>query len=186
MADKRCKFNRKIITAIAAALMLLIGISTYVTIAFMKRESKPITNKFVGTATAIEVSEDFNGTVKKNVTATNTGKASAYIRIQLESHRENDAGNPIGGADLPTFTPGTGWLDAGNGLYIYSKPVKSGEKPAAALIGSTGITLQQYTDDMGGKQVVTVVAESVQASPADAVKEMWNVNVAADATLSLK
>lgn len=177
--------NRKIWLALAVVVIVVTAISG-MTLAYEKRESGNITNTFVADNAGVKLNEEFDGSVKKNVSVTNTGSVVSYIRVQLVSYRVNDAGNRIGGtASIPAFTPGNGWLNAGNGLYIYSKPVAA-SATTAALIGSAGITLQQYTDVDGGKQVVDVIADCVQSNPSDAVKSLWGVDVAADGTLSLK
>ena len=57
------------------------------------------------------VTEDFDGTTKKNVNVTNTGDIDAYLRVKLVTYRVNDDGQHIGGtAAIPAFTPGDGWV----------------------------------------------------------------------------
>ena len=177
--------NRRI--WLALSLIVIFAMTTAnMTIAYEKRESAKIVNTFIADNAGAKLVETFDGTVKKNVTVTNSGGVVTYIRIQLVTYRVNDAGERIGGtATVPTFTPGEGWLNAGNGLYIYSKPVGT-KKTTTPLIGAGGITLQKYTDADGGKQVVDVIADCIQSNPAAAVQEMWGVTVGNNAVLALK
>ena len=165
-----------LVLAISLALVLVLSLG--VTFALLKNESNSVTNTFHGVANSVEVDEEFDGTVKKNVTANNTGNVPAYVRIHLVTYRVDEAGQPIGGeAAIPTFTPGEGWISAGEGMYIYSKVVAGGASPEDPLIGEDGITLQEYDDDCGGKQVVEVYAESVVSADAEAVEEAWGVSI---------
>ena len=100
--------------------------------------------------------------------------------VKLVSYRVNDAGQHIGGiANVPDFTPGTGWVKNGD-YYYYKQPVNPGEKPAHDLIGSINL-IGSYTDADGGKQVIEVMAEAIQAKGvADdgtkAVVKAWGVD----------
>ena len=100
--------------------------------------------------------------------------------MKLVAYRVNDEGQHIGGeAEIPAFTPGAGWVKNGD-YYYYTKPVAPGAQPAADLIDS--ITLSgSYTDADGGKQVIEVMAEAIQAKGvADdgtkAVVKAWGVD----------
>lgn len=184
------KKHRTLIAILAAISVLSIG--TGITLAILSEKTPAITNTFTPANASVAVREEFNGVLKKNVTVYNDGDLHEYVRIKLVTYRVDDNGKPIGGAAaIPAFTPGTGWLSTGNDTYIYSLPVAPKSSPAQPLIGASGIELKDYAADTadlyGGKQVIEVIAESVQSSPADAVKEAWNVNVnAATGAISLK
>lgn len=170
--------------AVAALLALLAGLTIGGTVAYLLDRTEPVVNQFTPSEVTVDVDENFDGTVKKNVTAVNTGNIPAYIRITLVTYRVNEAGQRIGGtAQIPSFTPGEGWIKKNDGCYYYTKPVAPGESPDAPLIGEDGINLQKYDDADGGKQVVEVIAEAIQAEPADAVKSAWGVTVQADGTI---
>ena len=47
--------------------------------------------------------------------------------------------------------------------------------PENPLIGTSGITLSEYTDVDGGKQVIEVMAEAIQSQPDDAVRQAWGI-----------
>ena len=150
------------------------------TLAYLFTNTEPVENIFTPSYVSCSVTEEFNGTIKRNVNVTNTGNIDAYIRVKLVTYRVNDEGDHIGGiAKIPDFTPGAGWVENGD-YYYYTKPVAPDEQPADALISSITLT-DPYDDADGGKPVIEVMAEAIQANGvADngtkAVKEAWGVD----------
>lgn len=164
--------------ALFSSILLLTVVAVGGTVAFLITQTDPVVNTFTPSHVTCEVTEDFNGTVKSNVNVTNTSDTEAYIRVKFITYRVNAAGQRIGGiAEIPAFTPGTNWKEH-NGFYYYTLPVAAGGKPANDLIGSTGITLVEYNDVDGGKQVIEVMAEAIQSKPAQAIGESWGVVIA--------
>ena len=165
------------------SLLVLVCVSVGGTLAYLKSTSS-VNNTFTVGHVNTEVKETFNGTVKSNVTAKNTGDVPAFIRIKLVTYRVNEKNETIGGkAVIPDFNMGTNWFEY-DGFYYYSEPVQPGLNPGATgeeqlgtpLIGTPGITLAgNYPDSDGGKQVIEVIAEAIQASPAEAVSEAWGI-----------
>ncbi len=170
--------NIKGITALIAVVLVLTMVIG-VTVAFLSTKTDPVENKFTPSKVSVEVEEEFDGTVKSNVNVKNTGDIAAYVRVRLVTYRVNDAGDVIGGtAKIPAFTPGSGWVKNGD-YYYYTSPVNPGASPAVALIES--ITLQSYNDADGGKQVIEVLAEGIQADGTDstgksAAESAWGVD----------
>ena len=147
------------------------------TLAWLVANSGPVTNTFTPATVSCEVEETFNNNVKSNVNVKNTSNIDAYLRVKLVTYRVNEAGRHIGGtAEIPTFTPGANWVKHGD-FYYYTLPVAPGAVPAEPLIGDSGITLSEYTDVDGGKQVIEVMAEAIQSVPAKAVGEAWGVTI---------
>ena len=150
------------------------------TLAYLFTNTEPVENIFTPSYVSCSVTEEFNGTTKRNVNVTNTGNIDAYIRVKLVTYRVNNEGDHIGGtAKIPPFDPGAGWVKNGD-YYYYTKPVAPGANPAAALINSIDL-IGSYTDADGGKQVIEVMAEAIQANGvADdgtkAVVEAWGVD----------
>ena len=174
--------TKAVILAVAVILVLCIGMAG--TLMFLVDKTNEVTNTFDPAHVTCQVEESFNDTVKKNVNVTNTSDIDAYLRVKLVTYRVNDAGDRIGGtATIPTFTPGTGWFEQ-DGFYYYQSPVAPGQKPAADLIGNSGITLLEYTDADGGRQVVEVIAEAIQSVPTSVVSDKWKVTVGTDGTIS--
>ena len=151
---------------------------------YIVSKTTAVTNTFEPATVTCEVQENFDGTVKKDVTVKNTSNIDAYLRVKLVTYRVNDKGERIGGtAAIPSFTPGEGWFEK-DGFYYYNKPIAPNKTPAANLIGNDGITLVKYTDADGGRQVIEVIAEAIQSVPTSVVKEYWNVTVDANGVIS--
>lgn len=181
--QRRRKRRSKKTGMLFLSLLLVIGMVVGGTVAWLSTKSASITNTFLLSHVSCSVTEEFNGTTKSNVNVINTGDIDAYIRVKLVTYRVNDEGDHIGGiAKIPPFTPGNGWVENGD-YYYYTQPVAPDEQPAAALISSIDL-IGSYTDADdadGGKQVIEVMAEAIQANGvADdgtkAVVEAWGVD----------
>ncbi len=179
---------KKHITPLSVALILLLVLATVgTTVAYLISHAAPVINTFIPSVADVEVEEDFDGKVKKNVTAANNSEFDAFIRIRLVTYRVSDdpaetgetgVPNRIGGtAVIPPFTLGDDWAEH-DGYYYYLKPVAPGEKPATPLIGEPGITLVDKYDDVdGGKQALLVMADLIQAEPLTAIQTAWGVTI---------
>lgn len=178
--QRRHKRRSKKTGMLFLSLLLVATMMVGGTLAYLFTNSVPVVNTFNLSHVSCSVTEEFNGTTKSNVNVTNTGDIDAYIRVKLVTYRVNDEGDHIGGtAKIPPFTPGNGWVENGD-YYYYTQPVAPGTKPAAALISSIDL-IGSYTDADGGKQVIEVMAEAIQANGvADngtkAVVEAWGVD----------
>lgn len=174
---RRPRRGTKRLTTLLLSGLLLVTLIVGGTVAYLVTQVTPVTNTFTPSHVTCAVTENFNGTVKSNVNVTNTGDTDAYIRVKLVTYRVNGYGQHIGGtASVHDFTPGENWKEY-KGYYYYTLPVEPGESPATPLIGEDGIELSSYTDADGGKQVIEVMAEAIQSSPAEAVGESWNVTI---------
>ena len=176
--QRRHKRRSKKTGMLFLSLLLVIGMVVGSTVAWLSTKSAPITNTFLPSHVSCSVTEEFNGTTKSNVNVINTGDIDAYIRVKLVTYRVNDKEQHIGGtAEIPDFKPGAGWVKNGD-YYYYTKPVAPDEQPETSLIDS--ITLTGSYDDAddadGGKQVIEVMAEAIQSTPAKAVTEAWGVD----------
>jgi len=170
------KLNRRSLVILASLILLALA-AVGATIAYLVDSTQSITNTFLPSQVSCSVVENFDNNVKSNVTVLNDSNIDAYVRVRLVSYRVNDNDERIGGtAEIPNFTPGAGWKKNGD-MYYYTTPVKAGATPANALIGTDGITLAEYTDADGGKQVIEVIAEAIQALPKEAVENAWKVTV---------
>lgn len=167
------------VTAIVMATVLLLALAIGGTVAWLSTKSAPITNTFLSSQVACEVTESFNGTVKSDVNVENTGDTQAFIRVKLVTYRTNDQDKHIGGtATLPDFKLGAGWV-MHDGYYYYKKPVEPNQKPEANLTDSMPLT-GSYNDTDGGKQAIDVMAEAIQSVPEAAVKAAWGAGFSID------
>lgn len=177
LQPKRKRRNNKTGT-LFLSLLLVVTLAISGTLAYLVTKSDPVENKFTPSHVACQVTENFDRTTKSNVNVTNTGDTEAYIRVKLVTYRVNEDSQHIGGtAQIPNFTPGTGWvLNEADGYYYYTSPVKPNEKPSANLINSIDLT-DSYDDADGGKQVIEVMAEAIQSGPDYAVGQSWDVSI---------
>ena len=121
--------SRKVIV-LAIAVVLLLSATVTGTLMYLVSKTTAVTNTFEPATVTCEVQENFDGTVKKDVTVKNTSNIDAYLRVKLVTYRVNDKGERIGGtAAIPSFTPGEGWFEK-DGFYYYNKPVAPDAKPA--------------------------------------------------------
>lgn len=173
---RRRKRRSKKTGTLLFSLVLLLTMLVGGTLAYLTMKTDPIQNVFTPSHVSCSVKEDFDGKTKSNVNVTNNSDINAYIRVKLVTYRVNGSGEHIGGtATIPTFTPGSGWVEH-SGYYYYTQPVAPGASPAANLIGSIELT-ESYTDADGGKQVIEVMAEAIQSVPATAVQNSWGVTI---------
>lgn len=157
------------------SLVLLLTMMVGGTLAYLTIQTTPVVNQFTPSQVSCTVKEDFDGKTKSNVNVRNDSDINAYIRVKLVTYRVNDQGQHIGGtATIPTFTPGSGWVEHG-GYYYYTQPVDPGASPLTNLTNS--ITLTSYNDADGGKQVIEVMAEAIQSVPTSVVTTNWGVTL---------
>lgn len=163
------------------ALVLLTG-TVAGTLAYLLDSTGDVVNSFVPASVPNTPVETFENNVKSSITVRVDGNIAAYVRVKLVTYRVDEDNNHIGGtATIPTLTLGTDWFEK-DGYYYYAKPVEPNAS-SGNLLGSS-ITLQQYTDADGGKQVIEVISESIQSVPTSTVASVWNVTVGSDGTLS--
>lgn len=173
--SRRRRTGRKI-GVLSASLLLILTLMVSGTLAYLFTKTEPVENTFTPAHVSCEVTENFDGKTKSNVNVENTSDIPAYIRVKLVTYRVNEQGQHIGGtASVPKFTPGTNWVEH-DGYYYYTLPVNPDEKPSEDLIGSISLT-GSYNDADGGKQVIEVMAEAIQSSPATAVQQAWGVAI---------
>lgn len=186
--QRRRKRRSKKTGMLFLSLLLVATMMVGGTLAWLSTKSASITNTFLPSKVACEVTESFDGRtgVKSNVNVENTGDIDAYIRVKLVSYRTNDAGQHIGGtAELPAFDLGKGWVEHG-GYYYYTKPVKPNQKPEAALTKEMKLKVNCDGAD-GGHQAIDVMAEAIQSVPEDAVQAAWGkgFSISPDGSLSV-
>lgn len=171
--------SKKSLTALIA-LILIICLAVGGTVAFIVTQTQAVKNTFTPSDVTVDIQEDFDGSIKKNVNVKNTGDTDAYIRVKLVTYMADSKGNPIAkNASIPSFDPGSDWSYCkSDDTYYYGKPVAP-NGTTSDLIGSEGITL------ING-QVVEVLAEGIQSVPYNAVEEAWPAVEVVDGVLQVK
>ena len=181
-------------------LVLLIGSGIGMTVGFLSTRTEPVQNDFTYGKVSCEVLETFdkenNRYIKRDVRIKNTGNTSAYIRVLLVFTWKDKDGNVY--VNKPQINKdyqinpdlSKGWSIYQNSIgtfsYYYKYPVAAGEA-TPNLIDS----LRQTPGVVGpenGKYALSVeiVADAVQAEPADAVTNAWDgATVDAEGTLTI-
>lgn len=172
------KTRRNKISKLSLFLLIAIGLTVGVTLAFQFANTGVVKNFFKSSSANIKVVEEFDGIEKTNINVEVLDlpeSTDVYVRVKLVSYRVNDDGNRIGGtAELPNFTLGENWVKYESNYY-YTLPVAPGSKPATNLTNI--MTLVEYDDVDGGKQVVEVMAEAIQSDSIVASQQAWNVTI---------
>lgn len=180
--EKKRNLNK--LQLLILSLLVVTTVTVGGTVAYLTTKTEPVTNTFTPSKVTGEVTEDFNGTVKKDIKVQNKGDIAVYVRVKLVTYRVNEDKQHIGGnATIPGFTLGTNWVEH-NGYYYYTVPVDPGKNTSS--LNSTDITLQKYDDADGGKQVIEVMAEMIQSVPDTAVEDAWGVKIAPNSVTSVK
>lgn len=181
-------------------LVLLIGSGIGMTVGFLSTRTEPVQNDFTYGKVSCEVLETFgkenNRYIKRDVRIKNTGNTSAYIRVLLVFTWKDEKGNVY--VNKPQINEdyqinpdiSNGWSIYQNSIgtysYYYKYPVAAGDV-TPNLIDS----LSQIPGVVGpenGKYALSVeiVADAVQAEPADAVTDAWDgAKVGADGALTI-
>lgn len=170
--------NGKRSLAALIALVLIICVAVGGTIAYIVTRTDKVENKFTPADVKIEIHETFDGTNKSSITVENVDNPQnvpCYIRVKLVSNMQDADKNVIGSAAINSFKLGDNWFDGGDGCYYYKDVVNVGASTANLLANGEKITLTNG-------QVVEVLAEGIQATPIDAVKDAWGAAIAAQLT----
>lgn len=159
--------NHKKLLLIVGAAVLLVAAGVGATLAWMTSSPAGLVNTFDPGKVPVTVHEDpFDHTTKKNVTVSNDGNVSAWIRVALVPIWRNTDGSGTGlTASLSQCTVdwGTGWTyNSTDGYYYYNSIVPAGTS-TASLINSLTVN-SGLGDAYKGKQFeLQVLAQSVQA-----------------------
>lgn len=160
------KLNRKkgILLLTAAVLILVCGVGG--TLAYLITQTAPVTNTFTPAYVTSQVNEpdwEDGDTVKSNVSITNTGNVSAYIRaaivITWKDAQENTMPTvPVLGTDYTLNINTTDWSQSG-GYYYYKDKVAAGGSTTNLIIKCE--SKGTYTD--GRSLCVEVIGSAIQA-----------------------
>lgn len=182
--------KRKRIIALLVGVILLAG--TAGTLAWLSVTGVLVNQFGIGSVTP-SVQETLNGKVKSDVKAKNTGTAPAYIRAAVDIYWQDQDGarlwdepkeEPKGEADYEiawSVADASGansaynWVKASDGFYYWTSPVAPGAE--------TGVLINRVTElkaTEGRNLVVDISAQTVQATPDEAVHDAWGCSVEND------
>lgn len=174
------KSSRKNIILISLTLLLVCA-AAIPALAWLTARSQA-ENEFTVGETSVDVKEEFDGTIKKNVFIENSGNIPVYVRASVLAYWKDQDGvllNEIPGADDYTigWNLDNGWVQGTDGFYYYTYPVTDN---TSNLIDEAK-QIKEYQD--GRIFCIDISAQSVQAEPYAAVLDAWKsavVNVDED------
>lgn len=163
-------------------VIALVAVLTTTVYAYMFHKSQTVSNVFTPAEVTCKIVEGFDGETKSSIQVVNTGNIPAYIRIRLVAHWEDSKGNVVA-RDItqPSISyDELNWIKKGD--YYYHRTPVDPDKNTLDNFLRTGISLEPETVPFNGVdytyyQVIEVLAEAIQANPADAVVASWGVTV---------
>lgn len=162
--------------ALILSLCLIFALAVGTTVALLVAHTNAVTNTFTAAKSDITIKEDVKNGKKSSIQVENIGTATSYVRVKLVCNWVDGSNNIVPGDNLPKVMLNTekGWLLGTDGIYYYTKPVAPGD--------STENLLEKPIVEPGDKPdgcrlEVTVLAESIQAAPSEAVTKSWGVDV---------
>ena len=169
----KTRWNKRRLVPVALLMALALICGSVFAYMFSRTEDK--TTKFIPAKVSCKVAEEFDPAtgVKSSIQVTNTGNIDAYLRVRLVTYWVGADGKvaPKSSPAL-SITPANGWVEGSDNTFYYPIPVLPNDITPELL--GTPITL--ISED-GFRQVVEVFAEAIQAKPAGAVTESWDVTL---------
>ena len=170
-------------TALILSLCLIFALAVGTTVALLKANTDPVTNTFTAAKSDIKINENVEIGKKSSIQVEIFGTATSYVRVKLVMNWvDNTTGNIVSGDNLPEVTLNEAdWFEQG-GIYYYNTPVAPvGASPdnvtTNLLQANSPITEPTVGKPDGCHLEVTVLAESIQAAPSEAVIKSWGVGV---------
>lgn len=166
---KNLKKSFLLLIAIAALLIMTVG----GTVAYLVTSDGPVENKFEPVEVTTGIDEDFtNTTVKKNVKITNTGDIPVYVRAKVVANWCDKNGNIVAPWTDNIKYNDTKWTKSTSDGYWYYKGAVEVGSSTANLFDSYSYKFTDIPDGADHLEM-TIVHQSVQAEPDDAVTELW-------------
>ena len=170
----------KKLSAAAIAIILVVVMAIGGTVALLMDSTDSVTNKFAPASSGITVEEEVKENCKTEIAVKNTGDIDVYVRVSLVANIVDENGNITSGADVPDFALNeTNWFKGTDGYYYYKTPLPAGKVTESLLANGSKMELSENMQ-------VTVLAQSMQTTPTNAVTDAWSVVVGNDGTLSSK
>lgn len=164
--------------ALILSLCLIFALAVGTTVALLVAHTNAVTNTFTAAKSEIKIEENTDNGSKSEIYVKNEGTATSYVRVKLVMNWVSDDGSKTISATPVGITPvinDPDWFLGTDGIYYYTKPVA----PQAL---TKNLLKDPITEPTEGKPAgchleVTVLAESIQAAPSEAVIKSWGVGV---------
>lgn len=176
--------------ALILSLCLIFALAVGTTVALLKANTAPVTNTFKAATSETHVDVEDSGNEKTGIFVKNEGTATSYVRVKLVMNWVDKSGNvsaePV---NISVDYDKTNWFEQ-DGIYYYTKPVApkdaaTGKVTSNLLKANSPITEPTEGKPEGCHLEVTVLAESIQAAPSQAVEGAWPaVKVDSDSSLT--
>lgn len=162
--------------ALILSLCLIFALAVGTTVALLKANTAPVTNTFTAAKSDIKINENVENGKKSSIQVENIGTATSYVRVKLVMNWVDGDGKVVSGGSLPMVELNTddGWFEQG-GIYYYKMPVAA--KGETSNLLQEGKPIKQENAPDGCHLEVTVLAESIQAAPSQAVTASWGADV---------
>lgn len=166
--------------ALILSLCLIFALAVGTTVALLVAHTNAVTNTFTAAKSDITIKEDVKNGKKSSIQVENIGTATSYVRVKLVMNWVSDDGKTISGepVNIDVNYDTDKWFEQ-DGIYYYTTPV--GPKDAATGKVTSNLLktpIEQPEDAPDGCHLeVTVLAESIQAAPSEAVIKSWGVHV---------
>lgn len=164
-------------TALILSLCLIFALAVGTTVALLKAHTDPVTNTFTAAKSETYIDEVLEGSQKTSIKVKNTGTATSYVRVKLVMNWVDGNGKVVSGGNLPEVKLNEPDWFLQDGIYYYTKPVAPDSLTDNLLKDKHPITEPTEGKPEGCHLEVTVLAESIQAAPSEAVTDSWHVGV---------
>lgn len=171
-------------SVMAVCLLLTVLTAAGATLAYLYDGTESVVNTFTVPGPDITVEEEFEGGVKQKVTVENTGDVTSFVRAKVIINWKNEDGTiypktPVRGTDRETADykitwVKDGWTQVGD-FYYCNSPVEPGKSTGVLFTDARPLRACENEDY---ELHIEIIVQSVQSSPAEAVKETWGVTIA--------
>lgn len=176
-------------TALILSLCLIFALAVGTTVALLVAHTNAVTNTFTAAESGTHIEEKTEGGEKSSIIVQNTGTATSYVRVKLVMNWVSKDGKTISGEPVgikPEINTDD-WFLGTDGIYYYRKPVAPKDAETGKV--TTNLLQKPITEPTEGKPdgchlEVTVLAESIQAAPSQAVTDSWDVDVGSNGYLT--
>lgn len=190
--SEKPRLKKSIVLMVSLFLVSCVAVGG--TLAYLSDRSYEVENTFIPSEVTTKVTEEFDGSVKRNVKIQNTGDIAAYIRAAVTVTWQDTQGNicgkvPVMGDDYRMIfnESSDGWVKSDDGFYYWIKPVE-----ADAFTGVLITECQPVTGraPAGYSLVVEIIGSGIQSVPTTVVLDSWKnvdencgvIGVASDGT----